>query len=203
MRFLKVTAMLAAFFASTLVIPHTVIAETKTPSSTTATFGDWIVRCRTIKLSEKQAATQNPESNKNICEMVHTINVSTMDKRTGKPSKPQLLAQVALGKLPNSKNFKVVYQVPSAVWLREAIAVRFAADSKNIAKAASNYMHKASYFRCIANACLADADLSDDMLTAIMSSKVSQISFKDGSKRTINIPMSLKGFKEAFASLRK
>lgn len=180
-------------------------AEPVSPTSTTATFGDWIVRCRSVLETEIDKANneQASKSIKEVCEMVHAIRVATRNEQTGQTTAPQLLAQIAIGKLPNSETFKVVYQLPSAVWLRDPIKVRFAEDVKVVGKAEGNYFQSVSYFRCQANACLADIDLTSAMIAAIKASKIAQLSFNDATRRTINIPISLNGFTGAFDALSK
>lgn len=154
--------------AVTSLVPTTVIAAE--PTRTTATYDDWISRCRTGVNKEQKAIT--------ICEMVHAISLK---------KKNQVIAQVAIGRLPNAKNTKIVFQLPLRVSLRDGIT--FNLNGKTT--------FKASYVACQPNSCLADADLTDKLVAAIKVAKTATISFTDAAKRRNTLPISLKGFKGA------
>lgn len=64
-------------------------------SNSTATYGAWTVRCK----REKEA---------NICEMLQTLATGTEKDR-------KIVAQVAIGRLPNAKTPRAVLQVPMGV----------------------------------------------------------------------------------------
>lgn len=198
-------AMLAT---SSITLAQSADTPSNVPTSTTANFGDWVVRCRIIAGNEIKADNSEDVGTKaanknigNVCEMIHIIRIATRNEQTGQTSDPQVLAQIAIGKLPGTDQFKIVYQLPAGVWLRDPVQVRFADVKEELENAEGDKLQSASYFRCQGNACLADIDLTDTQITTMKTAKLAQLSFIDGTRRTINIPLSLKGFAGAFESL--
>lgn len=162
------------------------------PTSTTATYDDWVVRCRA--LADDGAEAQE------VCEMVHTIRVATAADGN-RPAPPRLLAQIAIGRLPRPDGLKVVFQVPSGVSLRQPVVFRLAESTAALVQAEADSLQTATYFRCQSSACLADLDWTEGQAAAALNSSAAQMSFTDGAGRTINIPVSLKGFSSAYADL--
>lgn len=151
------------------------------PSSTTAKYADWAVRCNLVTPQENADAV-------NICEMVQIISIATPNKSEAS----QVLAQIAIGKLPESSIFKIIFQLPSGVYLRQPISL-----SVN-----ENSLLKASYFRCLNGGCFADAELSGEQISTLSSAKKAEFSFTDGAQRKINIPFSVNGFDAAFGAIQ-
>lgn len=157
----------------------------ETPSSTTATYGDWIVRC----LSVEQADT---ETSIRQCEVVHEISI----QQEGQP--PRVLVQLALGFLPDANTqtdkgqLKMVASVPTGVDLRNN--VRIAVDVTEGTEVSPEKLISASFFRCQQNTCLADTDMTDGMLDLLLNAETAQVSFTDSSLRNVIVPLSLSGF---------
>lgn len=160
---------LPACLAMVSLMLTTVIAAE--PTSTSATYNDWIARCRTSATKDQKAIR--------ICEMVHVISLK---------KRKQVIAQIAIGRLPNAKNAKIVFQLPLRVSLRDGIT--FNLDGKTT--------FEASYVACQPSSCLVDADLTDKLVAAIKTAKTSSVSFVDAARRKNTLPISLKGFKGAY-----
>lgn len=173
-------------------------AQSSSPSSTTANYGDWVVRCR----APESAPDQPTDSASNVCEMVTIIRIQTPESQDANgrviPAQSRVLSQVALGRLPETEDVKAVIQVPAGVWLRDPLLLALGED-----EAALDTADKlsASYFRCIADFCLADIDLNAANLSALQQAKVARMSFVDGARRTINVPISMNGFSGALSAL--
>jgi invasion protein IalB len=173
-------------------------AQSLEPSSTTANYGDWVLRCREALPVDGKA----DEVKNSVCEMVTIIRIQTPASQdaNGKaiPAQSQVLAQVAVGRLPDSKDIKAVFQVPSGIWLRNPLLLSLAQDENSFETAEKL---EASYFRCVGGFCLADIDLDATVLASLQAAKVAQVSFTDGARRTINVPISMNGFVGALAAL--
>ncbi len=166
------------------------------PIKTSVTYGDWVVRCRESK--PQQETDNTSEVPADVCEMTHAIRFSVKDAKTGKVGKPTLFAQIAIGRVPKTDTIKVVIQSPAAVWLRDGVELRFSSEGRKFEDVTGAYFQKASFFRCVTNWCLADYDLNDAKLQAIKGSKLGQLSLIDTQRRTIKVPISLRGFAEAY-----
>ena len=122
-----------------------------------------------------------------------------------KGQSPKVIAQIALGSLltgsRNSKKIKQVLQVPSGVFLRSAVTLSFDKPKNN--EVSSKKILTASYFRCQAGYCLADANLSDAELKMFYNAKTAKLRFVDASRRTISFPVSMRGVKGAFEATFK
>ena len=174
------------------------------PTSRTATFGDWLVRCRQI---QPQATGKKASTPKFVetCEMVHIIRVARQQNpqqaNPAQPPQSEVLAQIAIGKLPGSKGTKIVFQVPGGAWLRSPIEFKLASKQDAFEKNKIPSLFSADYFRCQGIACLADHDLDTKQLTALSKAKFAQMHFQHSPQQTIRVPVSLNGFKSALASI--
>lgn len=77
-------------------------AAAQQPSSTTATYGSWVVRCNTVDKAR-------------VCEIVQSL--AAKNKLT--------VAQIAIGHLPGSKAVRAVLQVPVGVDLTKPASLVF------------------------------------------------------------------------------
>lgn len=162
------------------------------PSSTTATFGNWLLRCRLIEASENQ-----------ICEMTHTIQVAARDEKTGQVSQPQVLAQIAIGRLPGDDALKIVLQLPLAVALRHPVTIRTAASAEAFETDAAEPVVSPAYVYCQAGGCLADAVLAPETVDKLRSASHAQIGFTDMQGREIKLPLAMNGFADALTEMNE
>ena len=164
----------AALSASLSTATHAQ-AQNQTPQRTTATYDDWTVRCETRGTPPVKA-----------CEMVQAVTAQ------GQTSP---IAQIAIGRANKNQPLKVVFQLPINVWIQDG--VRFVFDPKAAPLAAS--------FRwCVPAGCFADLDLKDDLVKRMRTITVQgRFEFKDAAQRKVAIPVSFKGFGQAYDALSK
>ena len=196
-----------AFLLGALLFVPTAVSnsqEAVAPASMTANYGDWSLRCRSVPSNAESRKVNRNNTSADVCEIVHIIRIATRDEATGQTSAPQVLAQIAMGRVPESGDaIKVVFQVPGGVMLREPIRLNLATTAEALADATGDNSQEANYFQCHGNACLADMDLTENRSDAIVSARFARLSFIDGARRAINVPVSLNGFASAFAALEK
>ncbi|WP_052960613.1 invasion associated locus B family protein [Rhodopseudomonas palustris] len=149
------------------------IADTQTPQATTATYQDWTVRC-----DIRDAAK--------TCEMAQAMQIK---------GQPQPVTQIAIGQQSKTSPMKIVFQVPINVALGDG--PRLVVDDKDPGIAAA-------YRRCVPVACFADADLKDDQIKKLKGlSENGKLQFRDAADQLISIPVSFKGFDQAFDAMLK
>ncbi|MFG1461260.1 invasion associated locus B family protein [Xanthobacter sp. DSM 24535] len=150
-------------------------ATDDSPSRTTATYEDWVVRC------------ERPEgAPAKVCEVSQTLQIG--DKQQG------LMAQIAFGRLKPDAPLLMVLQLPAGVWL--PAGTRFTYDEK--AKPVA-----AAYKFCI-RACIADVELSAADATALGNAKGSgKVEFLDRAQSPISLPISFNGLSAALAARDK
>ena len=150
-------------------------AVAQTPQRTTATYEDWTVRCETRGTPPVKA-----------CEMVQAVTA---------PGQASPVTQIAIGRASAKEPVKVVFQLPVNVWI--PVGVKLTYDAKMPALAAA--------FRwCLPAGCFADLDLKDDMVKRMRAlTAQGRFEFKDAGQRDVAIPVSFKGFGQAFDALTK
>jgi invasion protein IalB len=150
-------------------------AVAQTPQRTTATYEDWTVRCET-------RGTPPAKS----CEMVQAVTAQ---------GQAAPVTQVVVGRASKTDPVKMVFQLPVNVWI--PAGVRFTYDSKATPLAAN--------FRwCVPAGCFADLDLKDDVVKRLRGATAQgKFEFKDAAQRDVAIPVSFKGFGQAFDALSK
>jgi invasion protein IalB len=152
----------------------TTLARAQIPQRTTATYEDWTVRCE----------TRGTPPAKN-CEMVQAVTAQ------GQASP---VTQIAVGRATPKDAVKIVFQLPVNVWI--PAGVKFTYDPKIAPLTAS--------FRwCVPAGCFADLDVKDDVVRRLRSATQGRFEFKDASQRVVAIPVSFKGFGQAFDALSK
>lgn len=161
------------------------LAETATPSNTTATYGNWTVTCA-------QSADQK------VCQMVTKLNLKGADGQL------RPLIEVAIGQPPAGGDLRIVLQVPMDVALREAVVLSTdaaGADPAATPKPQTDLV-TASYFACVPTGCIADAVLDKASLTTLKSVPTMTATFTalNGAKK-IAVPVALDGFGDAWAAL--
>ena len=144
------------------------------PSETTETYGSWTYRC-------SQVAQQNDANSaaKRACELLQVI----------RDSKGNVIAQIAFGNsLEDNNNLISVVQVPQGMLLSEPIVLADEVQKNKVA---------APYFSCFNNICLARANVSRDVLSALGDSNKGSLEFVDRTGRKIKVLLSFEGLKTA------
>lgn len=167
-----------------------VMADTTTPTATTATYGNWTVSCALMAQADGSAPGQ-------MCEMTTRLNLKAQDGQM----KP-LLAWT-IGTPTGAKVKRLALQVPTNVALREGVSI---SQDKPGSDAAAEKPQEAladlTYVTCTPQGCVADADAPDALLASLGKTKTANVSFTllQGGKR-IMVPVSLDGFGDALAAL--
>lgn len=116
-------------------------------SNSTETYGAWMVRCK----REKEL---------NLCEMLQTLGTGT-----GKDRK--IVAQVAIGRLPNAKTPRAVLQVPMGVDLTRPPVLVIGETAE----------YSGRYFICTGRFCRAEIELPADVTGEIDKAKKASMRF--------------------------
>lgn len=145
----------------------------QSPQRTTATYDDWTVRCAVVEGTKS-------------CEMAQAMQIK---------GQAQPVTQIAIGRVAKTDPIKMVFQVPIDVWLPSG--VKLVADDKDPGVAAG-------YRRCLPAACLAEAEIKDDVIRKLrVLSDNGKLQFKDAAQQDIAIPVSFKGFGQAWDAMTK
>ncbi len=168
-------ALVACGLAATLFASVAVHAQAPTPQRTTATYEDWTVRCETVGTPPQKS-----------CEMAQSATAQ---------GQPNPITQIAIGRASKTEPVRIVFQVPVNAWLPTGVKLVY--DDKEPALAAT-------YKRCVPIGCFADVDLKDDLVRKLRARTAQgRFEFKDAAQRDVAIPVSFKGFGQAFDALSK
>ena len=190
---LKVAAFatLAAAFlliqASSFALAQTPLPKAKDqsePTVTTATYGNWILRC--VKAGAK---TQNSDQLSRQCEIVQTIQVQ---------GQRQPIAQIALGHQPGKKELTLTTVLPVNISLPGGVFVA----AKAVKGEAPTGVVALAWQRCFQGSCLANAQLKpEDLKQFQQETEAGLLGFVEASGRTISIPLSWNGLAAATTAL--
>lgn len=142
------------------------------PDNTTATYGDWVMRC------QQSVAAR-------VCEIVQTL------EQQGQRGP---IALVAIGRPVKDEPIKLVIQVPPNLSLGDKASVRLTVADKDEATAV--------FQRCLPGGCFAEASLSDDLFKRWRGfGEAGQMRYLDAAKREVALPLSFRGFPAAAEAL--
>lgn len=141
--------------------------ESAQPVQTTATFGDWTVRCRKVS-----------KQNDKLCEMIQVVPAK---------NKQGAIANLAVGRLPGDEKIRLVIQLPIGVHLPSDVDMKIGDEA----------IAKAEFQSCYSSFCLARADLDVAALKRMKDAKSMTVSFKDRAEKNASISVSLSGFTAA------
>jgi invasion protein IalB len=157
--------------ALAFLLASSVLASAQIPQQTTATYGDWIVRCEF-------------HGTNRTCEMDQT---SQMQGR--------LLSQIAIGRPSKTAPFRIVFQVPIKAWLPAGVTLVTNEKDPGLT---------ATFKRCLTNGCFADTDLPEAVLKQLRTqTKNGKLQFKNDAQGLVTIPVSFKGFAQAFDAMAR
>lgn len=147
------------------------------PQSTSATFGDWVMRCNRISDTSGQA--------QRVCEVAQTIIIQGQQAP---------VAEVAIGRIKKSDPLLVTVVLP--------INVAFPSTPQ-----ISLDGHPAldlTWKRCLPNGCFADAAPKDDVIRYWRAAKTTgRIETKDAFGRNVVVTISFRGLAQALDALNK
>ena len=145
----------------------------QTSQSTTATYDDWVVRC-------------DKSSQGALCEMTQTAQLKERN---------QVVSAIAIGAPKENGPAKVAFQVAVNVWLPSGITL---ASGDGQTAVASNFT------RCVSNGCFAETEISQNVLQKLRAMKdQGSLRFKDATQKDVTIPVSFKGFNQAYDAMSK
>jgi invasion protein IalB len=151
-------------------------AQNDAPQRTTATYGDWVVQCVT---------TDKPPA-KESCDMAQVTQLK---------GKNVPFSRVAVFHPGKSQPVKLTVQVPVNASFAAEVRIKTADTDPGVA---------APFARCTPNGCFAEFDLKDDVLRKFRAAtSVGKLSFADAGGHAVDIPISFKGFGQAFDALAK
>jgi len=149
------------------------------PQATTASFGDWVMRCRRI---------DNAPSGATSCEVAQTLQVQGQGP----------IAEIAFGSPPGkdaSAGMRVVVVLPNNVTFAGAVLMSIDEKDKPV---------ELTYRRCLPAGCFADTDAKDDILAKWRTQAGrGRLVFKDGASRDIVLPFSFRGLAQALDAMAK
>jgi invasion protein IalB len=153
--------------------PQSQTPQPQTPQRTTASYEDWVVRCETRGTTK-------------ICEMAQAMQIQ---------GQAQPITQIAIGQQSKGTPVKIVFQVPINVWLPAGAKLVVNEKDPGIF---------AAYDRCLPGTCLAEAELKEDQIKKLRgASENGKLQFKDGAQQDVVIPVSFKGFEQAYQAMQQ
>jgi invasion protein IalB len=163
--------------ASLLSLAIAVIAHRAgAQQSTSATYEDWTVHC----------ATRAGPPPQKLCEMEQLSRLQ---------GKEQPFSRVAIARPEKGKPIALVVQLPVNVWL--ATGVRIEIGGKDAGPSAP-------FTRCGPAGCFAAIGLTDDAQKRFRAgTEPGRILYKNAARQDVAIPLSFKGFGQAFDALAK
>lgn len=165
--------MTRSIVALALVLFMGASALAQAPQRTTATFEDWTVRCEGSDAAK-------------TCEMAQAMQIK---------GQAQPVTQIAIGRVSKTEPMKLVFLVPINVWI--PAGVKLVADDKDAGITAG-------FRRCLPAACFAEVDLKDDMIKKLRAlSESGKLQFKDAGQQDVAIPVSFKGFGQAYDAMQR
>lgn len=148
------------------------------PSSTTASFGDWTLRCQRLADAGKTVR---------ICEVAQVLQAQGQQAP---------IAQIALGRLANGEPVRVTAVMPVSVSFPSSVQITMGEkDAKPV---------DLPWRRCLPTGCFAEAAPGDDVLKQWRKAgEAGRILFKDAAGRDLALPLSARGLDQALDALAK
>jgi len=148
----------------------------QSPQRTTASYGDWVVRCET---------TPGPPPQKN-CEMDQLAQIQ---------GQAQPISRVLIPLMPKGEPPKLFVQVPINVSF--AVPLKITVDAKDASISTP-------FRRCIPAGCFAELELKEDLQKKFRAAaEPGKIIYKNAGDQDVTIPVSFKGFAQAYEALLK
>ncbi len=149
----------------------------QSPQRTTASYGDWVVRCET---------QPGPPPQKN-CDMEQLAQVQ---------GQANPISRVAIPLPAKGEPPKMFVQLPINVSFSAPLKITVDGKDPGITT---------PFRRCVPAGCFAEIELKDDLQKKFRAAAAEpgKIIFKDAGDRDVAIPLSFKGFAQAFEALLK
>jgi invasion protein IalB len=149
-----------------------------TPVQTTATYGDWVLRC---------AHTGEGGTGSQTCEVVQTLVLQ---------GQQQPIAQVAIGSIDKTSGLHLTVVVPTAISFGKAAYIVGATGTADL--------FDLTWRRCLPSGCFADIALSADALKMMRArAEPANLVFRDAGERDVTLPFSMRGLSQSLDALGK
>jgi invasion protein IalB len=156
-------------------VPAAPAAPVQGPQRTSATYGDWVVRC---EIAEGQ--TQK------TCDMEQ---LAQMQGQTNP------ISRIAIPLPVKGQEAKLIVQLPVNVSLAGGVKIEVDAKDRGLS---------IPFTRCVPAGCLAETSLNDEEMKHFRAeTQPGKMLYKDAADRAVVIPLSFKGFGQAFDALIK
>ena len=148
------------------------------PASTSASYGDWALRCQRIGEADKA---------RRLCEVSQSIQ--SQNRRA-------TVAQIALGHLPTDKSLHLTTVVPPSISFPSTVQLT---TTEKMPRSID-----LQWRRCVPGGCFAEATPSDELIQTWRGlSDAGRITFKDAAGREVSLPFSFRGLAQALDALGK
>jgi invasion protein IalB len=170
----------AAFFYATQIHAQNKPAEQKPveaePQSTSATFGDWVMRCSRVETGEQ---TQR------ACEVAQTIIIQGQQAP---------VAELAIGRIKKTDPLRVTIVLPVNVAFPSAPKVNLDGQPSL----------ELTWRRCLPNGCFADASPKEEIFRSWRAARTTgRIETADAFGRNVVVTISFRGLSQALDALSK
>ena len=149
----------------------------ESPQRTTATYDDWVVQCQ---------AAQNGTPPEKVCDMAQMTQVQ---------GKNIPFSRVAILRPVKGQPVKLIAQLPVNASFSTSVRIQLGESDSGLA---------APFARCVPAGCFAEFDIKEDVMQKLRSaSGAGKLSFADSTGHDVTVPLSFKGFGQAFDALVK
>ena len=146
------------------------------PQSTSATFGDWVLRCNRMEVSGQP---------QRVCEVAQTIIIQGQQAP---------VAELAIGRIKKADPLRVTVVLPVNVTFPSAPQVQL--DGKEALELA--------WKRCLPNGCYADAVPKEEVLRSWRAARTTgRVETKDAFGRNVVVTISFRGLNQALDAMNK
>jgi len=150
------------------------------PIQTTATYGDWVMRC---------AHTGDGGTGPQTCEIVQTLVLQ---------GQTQPVAQVAIGSIDKSSALRLTVVVPTAISFSRQASIAGATAT------GTPSLFDLTWRRCLPSGCFADTSLNAEALKMLRArTEPADLIFRDAGERDVTLPFSMRGFPQSLDALLK
>ncbi|WP_238232875.1 invasion associated locus B family protein [Methylobacterium thuringiense] len=148
------------------------------PGTTSASYGDWVMRCQRGGTAEKPVR---------VCEVAQSMQVQ---------GQAQPIAQIAVGRVGAGQPLQITALLPPNVVFPSSVRVLM--DEKDTTGI------ELAWRRCLPGACVADATVKEEGLRRWRGvTEPGRIAFKNAGGQDVAIPLSFRGLAQALDALAK
>ena len=155
-------------------------ATAPAPTQTTATYGDWTLRCVNPPGGAPAVRT---------CEVVQTLGVRAANQQAVQP-----IAQVALGSVAKGSPLRLTVAVPTAISFAKPPQI----------KAGETVLLTLAWRRCMPGGCFADVVLAAEQIRLLRArTDAMQLVFQDAANQDQTLVLSPKGLPQSLDALAR